>query len=895
MTIASSTTRVSFLTDGVSTVFPVPIQAYASTDFLVTLTPAGSDGVPLTLNSDYTLAPSGTLSPTAWSLTTSIVQPAGLTLQVVLNPKQAQNTQYVQGQAFPSAAVQANVDRLTQMVLRLQDQVARAIVAPDADPSPIMLLPQRTERANTFPTFDVNGNIALATSLPGGVLSRSSIGNLLYPRNQAEINAGVVPTDLGYPYLYARRYGVKFDGVTDDAPAWNSAIQVALNSAAPSGSIYQYGGTIIGDYGVTRCAGTVLLASNVRILGPSLPQGQGFGALAANSKVGCMVFFDDIASTTSYLFDTAPFVQTTAINGDAGTATAGAASTITLRVGAPNCTGGVISITAGTGVGQVRNIQSQAGTVATVAWPWVTVPDATSVYSVQGFAVGSRFTAEPSPFSNSTHFTPQTALPFLSSTENAGLEKFSMFSLRAHKYGIRILGGAHCVLRDLYASGFLNPFTDVGGQINTWDNVTTDVSNGSFQVGFAWLFECAQYTVRQCSAFGDGGVTVPSAANRSWVVDYVQGVGSDATPNYQTGHYCYENVGIHFDNSDGENANRGWLDVGPMGNTYTNCHMERFVNVGRYQNGGRAIWTGGMIDPPNGGGFAFDGTNCEFTLDSVANSIDFFGQTSGPQIGPFTSPFGGRVTVRNVKPVASDVVPSATGIVWWDAYPRDHAYYVSQQFGSDNNNGTGTSSSLASLAEAMARIPEGASGTILISRGETDFTIAATARVPAPLLQKNKRITISTINAGGFPIITFPTVAAAVLPITLSNSDIVLKGVQLSHDAGVAVGTMFDCEGRCGIYAIDSLLQVTAPSGSVKTIAKAAAIAAGYAPAEITLMIQGSSAGSARLAGGATTGHLGDVETGSCGTVVALKNANVTVDAGITGTWGGLTVLENGI
>lgn len=69
-----------------------------------------------------------------------------------------------------------------------------------------------------------------------------------------------------------------------------------------------------------------------------------------------------------------------------GTATAGAASTITN--GAKNWavnqwTNYEIRITAGTGVGQYRTIASNTATVITVGVAWTTIPDATSQYEIQ--------------------------------------------------------------------------------------------------------------------------------------------------------------------------------------------------------------------------------------------------------------------------------------------------------------------------------------------------------------------------------------------------------------------------------------------------------------------------------------------------------------------------------
>ncbi len=73
------------------------------------------------------------------------------------------------------------------------------------------------------------------------------------------------------------------------------------------------------------------------------------------------------------------------LEGDSGTATAGAGSTITNSGESwetNRWTGGYIQILSGTGSGQRRRIASNTGTVITVARNWTTNPDNTSVYVV---------------------------------------------------------------------------------------------------------------------------------------------------------------------------------------------------------------------------------------------------------------------------------------------------------------------------------------------------------------------------------------------------------------------------------------------------------------------------------------------------------------------------------
>lgn len=70
-----------------------------------------------------------------------------------------------------------------------------------------------------------------------------------------------------------------------------------------------------------------------------------------------------------------------------GTATAGAATTLTDSTKSFTVNGIAnyqIRITAGTGVGQVRNIASNTATVITVSAAWTTNPDITSQYAIEG-------------------------------------------------------------------------------------------------------------------------------------------------------------------------------------------------------------------------------------------------------------------------------------------------------------------------------------------------------------------------------------------------------------------------------------------------------------------------------------------------------------------------------
>lgn len=95
---------------------------------------------------------------------------------------------------------------------------------------------------------------------------------------------------------------------------------------------------------------------------------------------------------TEQIIYTSKGAQQFNVSTDSGTATAGGAATLTDGAkawGVNQWTGYRISITAGTGKGQVRNITSNTATVITVSVNWDTNPDATSQYSITGRGANS--------------------------------------------------------------------------------------------------------------------------------------------------------------------------------------------------------------------------------------------------------------------------------------------------------------------------------------------------------------------------------------------------------------------------------------------------------------------------------------------------------------------------
>ena len=111
------------------------------------------------------------------------------------------------------------------------------------------------------------------------------------------------------------------------------------------------------------------------------------GSTVTNARDQMKYLYNTLMSTGSTSYSDAYWLvlqfSTTAL--DSGTATAGAASTLTDGGKSWTVNGyanQVVYITGGTGAGQLRNITSNTGTVLTVSDAWGTNPDNTSTYQI---------------------------------------------------------------------------------------------------------------------------------------------------------------------------------------------------------------------------------------------------------------------------------------------------------------------------------------------------------------------------------------------------------------------------------------------------------------------------------------------------------------------------------
>ena len=285
MTI-SSTTRIAgpFIGNGTASAFPFTFKVFAATDLdVIKLTVSTGTESTLVLTTDYTVSlngdqnsnPGGTVTLTAGALA------SGFTLTITSNIANLQPTDLTNQGGFYPEVITDSLDRATIQIQQIADIGDRTLKIPISDGTLNMELPTKTERANTFLSFDANG-------LPSVVTAGSSGAPATITRQ--------VFSGTGSQTVFT---------LASDPGALGNSAQVYIGGVYQQRSTYTIAGTTL-TFSAAPVAGTDniefvnFLTSNIGATSADLvtytPSGSGAVARSAASKFGETVSVKDFGA-----------------------------------------------------------------------------------------------------------------------------------------------------------------------------------------------------------------------------------------------------------------------------------------------------------------------------------------------------------------------------------------------------------------------------------------------------------------------------------------------------------------------------------------------------------------------------------------------------------------------
>jgi hypothetical protein len=233
MTLSTTINRVTYTGNGVTTAFSFPYRFLANSHLRVSLVSAAGGETVQTLNSDYTVTGAGVSAGGTVTMTTAPTSTQELIIERIVPITQA--TDLRPNDRFPAETVEQVFDKLTMIDQQLEDRI-RVLEEnsfgfqrnDDAVPAWAELLSEENRKGKYGFYFNAStGQPELYENLAEGeVLSRSIIGEHLFPQTAYEVTGGVTPDYYYHEEGDIRRYGA--DAVGDDTAALQDAAAVGI-------------------------------------------------------------------------------------------------------------------------------------------------------------------------------------------------------------------------------------------------------------------------------------------------------------------------------------------------------------------------------------------------------------------------------------------------------------------------------------------------------------------------------------------------------------------------------------------------------------------------------------------------------------------------------------------
>lgn len=167
MAISSTTNRVNYTGNGVTTAFSFPyaFQAQADLKVIETVIATGVQTVKA-LTTDYAI--SGTTDgqgfyPSGGTVTMLVAPASTVRLTIYRDPAATQTVDLVENDPLPAEVLESAYDKAVMLIQRLKDLAGRSLRQPDGDSADIDVLPSKVTRAGKAMGFDADGDPVAST------------------------------------------------------------------------------------------------------------------------------------------------------------------------------------------------------------------------------------------------------------------------------------------------------------------------------------------------------------------------------------------------------------------------------------------------------------------------------------------------------------------------------------------------------------------------------------------------------------------------------------------------------------------------------------------------------------------------------------------------------------
>ena len=217
MTVSSTTSKVSYTGNGLTTTFAVPFYFLAAADLEVILR-SGTTETVQALTTNYTVSGAG--NEAGGTVTMLVAPAAATTLTIRRSIAVTQGTDLLPNDRLPAEDLEDGLDKLTMIAQQLGEESGRSLKYPASDAAVSAQLPAASARASKFLTFDSNG-------LPVATVGVDATTDIFTQAGTGAVSRSV--NDKLRDMVSLKDFGAVGDGVSNDT----AAVQAALSSQRP--------------------------------------------------------------------------------------------------------------------------------------------------------------------------------------------------------------------------------------------------------------------------------------------------------------------------------------------------------------------------------------------------------------------------------------------------------------------------------------------------------------------------------------------------------------------------------------------------------------------------------------------------------------------------------------